>query len=186
VPFVIGVRFLPSGRVIGGLAAGVVRYPARRYALGAGIAEAVWASYSVGAGYISGRAASNSFYALTLGLGISLVVAGCGTIAQWISRSRERRSGGHPPIVVASYVTSMTVTTGPPRGPGVSPPSAGSPSEVPRPASRVRTAGEAEALTDALDDTLSEPLSDTLPAPLSPPPDDAGRWCPTGERKGPR
>ncbi|WP_328913614.1 MULTISPECIES: DedA family protein [unclassified Streptomyces] len=91
VPFVIGIRFLPSGRVIGGLAAGVVRYPARRYAAGAGVAEVVWASYSVGAGYVSGRAASNSFYALTLGLGISLVVAGIGTVAQWISRSRDRR-----------------------------------------------------------------------------------------------
>ena len=91
VPFVIAVRFLPSGRLIGGLAAGVVRYPARRYAVGAGIAEAVWASYSVGAGYISGRAASNSFYALSLGMGISLVVAGIGTMAQWISRTRERR-----------------------------------------------------------------------------------------------
>src|SRR5690348_2677257 len=45
IPFVIGVRFLPSGRVIGGLAAGVMRYPARKYAVGAGVAEAVWASY---------------------------------------------------------------------------------------------------------------------------------------------
>jgi membrane protein DedA with SNARE-associated domain len=91
VPFVIAVRFLPSGRVIGGIAAGVMRYPARKYAVGAGVAEIVWASYSVGAGYISGRAASNSFYALTLGLGISLLVAGIGTAAQWASRSRERR-----------------------------------------------------------------------------------------------
>jgi membrane protein DedA with SNARE-associated domain len=89
VPFVVGVRFLPSGRVIGGLAAGVMRYPARKYALGAGLAESVWASYSVGAGYFSGRAASNSFYALALGLGISLIVAGVGTVAQWVSRARE-------------------------------------------------------------------------------------------------
>lgn len=89
VPFVVAVRFLPSGRLIGGLAAGVVRYPVRRYAIGAGVAEGVWASYSVGAGYLSGRAASNSFYALSLGLGISLLVAGIGTLAQWVSRSRE-------------------------------------------------------------------------------------------------
>jgi hypothetical protein len=91
VPFVIGIRFLPSGRVIGGLAAGVVRYPASRYAIGAGVAEAVWASYSVGVGYFSGRAASNDFYALSLGLGVSVAVAGLGTLAQWISRARERR-----------------------------------------------------------------------------------------------
>lgn len=96
VPFVIGIRFLPSGRVIGGLAAGVVRYPARRYAVGAGIAEAVWASYSVGAGYFSGKAASNSFFALSLGLGISMLVAGIGTLVQWISRARERRQPRAP------------------------------------------------------------------------------------------
>lgn len=110
VPFVIGVRFLPSGRVIGGLAAGVVRYPARRYAMGAGVAEAVWASYSVGAGYISGRAASNSFYALSLGLGISLLVAGVGTIVQSVSRGRDRRRGetARPsPVVAASLVVGV-------------------------------------------------------------------------------
>lgn len=130
VPFVIGVRFLPSGRVIGGLAAGVVRYPARRYAVGAGVAEAVWASYSVGAGYISGRAASNSFYALTLGLGISLLVAGIGTVAQWISRARDRRQPRAPGVVVrpsAVVVTSLAGESGAVApaaggGPGAGPP----------------------------------------------------------------
>lgn len=106
VPFVVAVRFLPSGRIVGGLGAGIVRYPARRYAVGAGIAESVWATYSVGAGYISGEAASNSFYAVTLGLGISLVVAGVGTLAQWISRARDRSrpAADSPPgsTVVAS------------------------------------------------------------------------------------
>ncbi|SEG79785.1 membrane protein DedA, SNARE-associated domain [Actinacidiphila yanglinensis] len=109
VPFVIGVRFLPSGRVIGGVAAGVVRYPARRYAIGAGVAEAVWASYSVGAGYLSGRAASNSFFALSLGLGISLAVAGVGTIVQWVSRGRDRRRGETvrpSPVIVTSFSSS--------------------------------------------------------------------------------
>lgn len=100
VPFVIGIRFLPSGRVIGGLAAGVVRYPARRYALGAGVAEAVWATYSVGVGYFSGQAASNDFYALTLGVSISIAVAGLGTLAQWISRSRERKQPRGPGEIV--------------------------------------------------------------------------------------
>lgn len=115
VPFVIGVRFLPSGRVIGGLAAGVVRYPARRYAVGAGIAESVWASYSVGAGYISGRAASNSFYAVTLGLGISLLVAGIGTLVQWISRARERKESnatGAVPRPSAVVFTSLAGESG--------------------------------------------------------------------------
>ena len=109
VPFVIAVRFLPSGRVIGGLAAGVVRYPARRYAIGAGVAELVWASYSVGAGYFSGRAASNSLSALTLGLGISLLVAGIGTVYQWVSTSRDRRRSGiaRPSAVVATSLAGQ-------------------------------------------------------------------------------
>jgi len=114
IPFVIAVRFLPSGRVVGGLAAGVVRYPARRYVIGAGVAELVWASYSVGAGYVSGRAASNSYYALALGLGISLAVAGVGTMVQWISARRDRRRGGtaRPSVVVAASPAA-------PRGPEV-------------------------------------------------------------------
>ncbi|MFC4036515.1 DedA family protein [Streptomyces polygonati] len=150
VPFVIGVRFLPSGRVIGGLAAGIVRYPARRYALGAGTAEVLWASYSVGAGYFSGRAASNSFYALTLGVGISVLVAGIGMLAQWISRARERRLPRGPgeftawpsAVVSASLArdsavaaplrrTAGAATAGPPvlrgvseGGPKIGPPSA--------------------------------------------------------------
>lgn len=115
VPFVIGVRFLPSGRVIGGLAAGVVRYPARKYAIGAGVAEAVWATYSVGAGYVSGRAASNSFYALTLGIGISLIVAGAGSAAQWISTGRERRRGAvaRPSAVVVASMAGESGATAP-------------------------------------------------------------------------
>ncbi|HEY5836050.1 DedA family protein [Streptomyces sp.] len=112
VPFVIGIRFLPSGRVIGGLAAGIVRYPARRYAVGAGVAEAVWASYSVGAGYVSGRAASNSFYALTLGLGISLLVAGIGTVAQWVSRARDRRQPRGPGAVIRPSAVVATSLAG--------------------------------------------------------------------------
>jgi membrane protein DedA with SNARE-associated domain len=135
VPFVIGVRFLPSGRIVGGLAAGVVRYPARRYAIGAGVAEAVWATYSVGAGYFSGKAASNSFFALSLGLGISALVAGMGTLAQWISRARERRrpsvaggeleTGRPPSIVVRTSLAGESGISVPAQS--VSVPSAGLP-----------------------------------------------------------
>ncbi|WP_327291047.1 DedA family protein [Streptomyces sp. NBC_01198] len=138
VPFVIGVRFLPSGRVIGGLAAGIMRYPARRYAIGAGVAEAVWASYSVGAGYISGRAASNSFYALSLGLGISLLVAGIGMAAQWASRARERRQGAGTTRPSAVVAASMAGEGAPPSaaGPPASPGKGGVPTIGPPAASR--------------------------------------------------
>ncbi|MFD8071990.1 DedA family protein [Streptomyces sp. NPDC059718] len=103
IPFVIGVRFLPSGRVVGGLSAGIVRYPARRYLIGAGVAEAVWATYSVGLGYFGGLAMSNSLYAVALGLGVSLAVAGIGSVAQVLSGRRSAPAGTTSPgRVVAS------------------------------------------------------------------------------------
>lgn len=90
VPFVIACRFLPSGRLFGGLAAGIVRFPASRYLVGALIAETVWASYSVGVGFFSGQATSNSLYAVGIGLGVSATVASIGGIVQWFARRRER------------------------------------------------------------------------------------------------
>jgi membrane protein DedA with SNARE-associated domain len=104
VPFVVGVRFLPSGRLIGGVAAGIVRYPARRYLVGAGIAEAVWATYSVGLGYFGGRATSNSLYAVGIGIGVSVLVAAVGGCVQLIAGRRAclpSRIGRPPEIVVA-------------------------------------------------------------------------------------
>lgn len=135
VPFVIGVRFLPSGRVVGGLAAGVMRYPARKYVIGAGVAETVWASYSVGAGYLTGEAASNSFYALSLGLGISMAVAGIGTVAQWVSHARERRLPSAAGLPGAAVRPSAVVATSiAPDGSGAASPTAdGGPGTVPAP-----------------------------------------------------
>lgn len=114
VPFVIGVRFLPSGRVIGGLAAGIVRYPARHYLIGASVAEGVWATYSVGLGYFGGLAMSNSLYAVGLGLGVSLFVAGIGSLAQVVS---GRRAAAENATVAGRVVASGG--TAPP-GPRVS------------------------------------------------------------------
>lgn len=90
LPFIVACRFLPSGRLVGGLAAGIVRYPARRYLIGAGIAEIVWATYSVGIGYLGGRSTGNAFYAIAFGLGVSLAVAGIGSLVQLIARTRAR------------------------------------------------------------------------------------------------
>jgi hypothetical protein len=78
-----------------------VRYPARRYAIGAGLAEAVWATYSVGLGYFGGLATSNSLYAVGLGLGVSLLVAGLGGLVQWAARRRGRSAQGAELVVAA-------------------------------------------------------------------------------------
>ncbi|MFJ9413978.1 DedA family protein [Streptomyces sp. NPDC101227] len=91
LPFVIGVRFLPSGRIAGALASGVLRYPRRKYVIGAGCAEALWATYSVGLGYMGSAAAGDPFYAAGIGIGVSCVIAAAGTGVQWAARRRALR-----------------------------------------------------------------------------------------------
>ncbi|MFI9027520.1 DedA family protein [Streptomyces sp. NPDC053560] len=88
VPFVAGVRFLPAGRVAAALVTGLVRYPVRRYLLGCAIAETLWASYSVGLGYL-GTTATRSFVpALALSLGLSAVVCGVTALVQHVALGR--------------------------------------------------------------------------------------------------
>ncbi|MFH8572795.1 DedA family protein [Streptomyces sp. NPDC017993] len=94
LPFLIGVRFLPSGRIAGALTSGILHYPLRRFALGAGIAEAIWATYSVGLGYLGSAAAGDPLVAAGIGVGVSLAVAAVATTAQ---RTARRRSLRRPP-----------------------------------------------------------------------------------------
>ncbi|MBA2944526.1 DedA family protein [Streptomyces himalayensis] len=82
IPFVVGVRFLPSGRLLGGLAAGAARYPAGRFAIGAALAETVWAAYSVGVGYFGGAVSDDPVYSVAIGLALSVAVAGVAAVAQ--------------------------------------------------------------------------------------------------------
>ncbi|MFG2892773.1 DedA family protein [Streptomyces sp. NPDC048248] len=94
LPFLIGVRFLPSGRIAGALTSGILHYPLRRFALGAGIAEAIWATYSVGLGYLGSAAAGDPFVAAGIGVGVSLAVA---AVATTVQRTARRRSLRRPP-----------------------------------------------------------------------------------------
>ncbi|MER7477648.1 VTT domain-containing protein [Streptomyces sp. NPDC126510] len=82
LPFVVGVRFLPSGRLLGGLAAGAAGYPAGRFALGAALAEVIWASYSVGVGYLGGVISDDPVHSLAIGLVLSLAVGGVAMLVQ--------------------------------------------------------------------------------------------------------
>ncbi|MGG2462953.1 DedA family protein [Streptomyces sp. RGM 3693] len=94
VPFLIAVRFLPSGRIVGPLASGVLRYPPRKYLIGAGLAESLWAAYSIGLGYLGSAAAGNPLYAagIGIGIGVSVLVAAIGTVVQWGTRRRALRA----------------------------------------------------------------------------------------------
>ncbi|MCR8574341.1 DedA family protein [Streptomyces sp. Isolate_219] len=91
LPFVIAVRFLPSGRIAGALASGVLRYPLRKYALGAGIAEVTWATYSVGLGYLGSATSGRPLHAAAIGFGVSCAVATVGAAIQWAARRRALR-----------------------------------------------------------------------------------------------
>ncbi|MFE6774851.1 DedA family protein [Streptomyces sp. NPDC057702] len=91
VPFVVAVRFLPSGRLVGALGAGAIGYPLHRYLIGAGIAESIWALYSVGLGYLGSAAARGELQAIAIGCGISLLVALTATLL----RLRTHHTAGH-------------------------------------------------------------------------------------------
>lgn len=76
VPSVIAVRFVPTGRGVGGLTAGVVGFPVRSFLLGAAVAEAIFVSYTVGLGYVGGRLATDGAAPFVIGPAVSLLVAG--------------------------------------------------------------------------------------------------------------
>jgi membrane protein DedA with SNARE-associated domain len=76
VASVIAVRFVPGGRGVGGLTAGVVGYPLRGFLLGATVAEAIFVSYTVGLGYLGGRFALDGVARWLVGPAVSLLVAG--------------------------------------------------------------------------------------------------------------
>ncbi|MER7830393.1 VTT domain-containing protein [Streptomyces sp. NPDC052644] len=91
IPAVIAVRFVPTGRGVGGLTAGVVGFPLRSYLIGAGIAETLFVSYTVGLGYLGGRLVTGCGPApLLVGPAVSLLVA---AVALGVQRRSGRRLG---------------------------------------------------------------------------------------------
>ncbi|MBO1336185.1 DedA family protein [Streptomyces sp. VRA16 Mangrove soil] len=75
--FVVGVRFLPGGRLLAGMAAGAARCPVRRFVLAAVLAESVWAGYSVGAGYVGAAVSDDPTVSVAIGIGLSVLVGVC-------------------------------------------------------------------------------------------------------------
>ncbi|MFJ9122657.1 DedA family protein [Streptomyces sp. NPDC102340] len=92
IPFIIGVRFLPTGRFVGAVAAGLVDFRLGRFLVASGVAEAVWASYSIGVGLLGGIAAGGPFTGALLGMAISGAVAALTGGAQWLAVRRRRRA----------------------------------------------------------------------------------------------
>lgn len=69
----------------------MLRYPLRKYALGAGIAEVTWATYSVGLGYLGSATTGRPLHAAAIGFGVSCAVATVGAAIQWAARRRALR-----------------------------------------------------------------------------------------------
>ncbi|MEU2182107.1 DedA family protein [Streptomyces thermolilacinus] len=92
IPAVIAVRFVPTGRGVGGLTAGVVGFPLRGYLIGAGIAEALFVSYTVGLGYLGGQLVAGFGPApLLVGPAVSLLVASVALgVQRWSGRRPDR------------------------------------------------------------------------------------------------
>ncbi|MEV0584324.1 VTT domain-containing protein [Nonomuraea sp. NPDC050310] len=87
VPSVIGVRFIPGGRGMGAVTAGIVGLPFRRFLLAAVLSELIFVSCTVGLGYLGGRLLPvGGPGALLIGPGVSLLVAGVTLLVQRLRR----------------------------------------------------------------------------------------------------
>lgn len=89
VSSVIGVRFVPGGRGMGTVTAGILGLPFRRFLLAVCLSEIIFVTSTVGLGYLGGRLVpSGGIAPLLIGPAVSLLVAGV-TLA--VQRRRRRR-----------------------------------------------------------------------------------------------
>lgn len=91
---IIGVRFIPGGRLATTAAAGIANVSTRGFSLCAAIGGTLWAAWSVGLGYVTGAATGLPFWASSLiGVGVGMVIgAVVGVIV-------TRRRGNSSPVV---------------------------------------------------------------------------------------
>ncbi|WP_211880963.1 DedA family protein [Pseudarthrobacter albicanus] len=91
---IIGVRFIPGGRLATTAAAGIANVSTRGFSLCAALGGTLWAVWSVALGYFTGSATGLPFWASSLiGVGVGLVIgAVVGVIV-------TRRRGGRSPVV---------------------------------------------------------------------------------------
>lgn len=90
---IIGVRFIPGGRLATSAAAGIADVSARGFSLCAGLGAVLWACWLVGLGYFTGSATGLPFWASSLiGVALGLVV---GAVVGFIV---TRRRGNRSPV----------------------------------------------------------------------------------------
>jgi len=88
---IIGIRFIPGGRLATTAAAGIANVSTRGFSFCAALGGTLWAVWSVGLGYVTGSATRLPFWASSLiGVGLGLVIgAAVGVI---VTRRRGSRS----------------------------------------------------------------------------------------------
>jgi membrane protein DedA with SNARE-associated domain len=80
-------RFIPGGRTVVTLTAGLVHYPWRRFVVFDGIAAFVWALYAALLGYFGGRAFEHAAWkGLLLALGVGFAITGIVEAVRWVLR----------------------------------------------------------------------------------------------------
>lgn len=90
----VTTRFIPFGRYVATFATGLVRYPLSRYVLFVGFATAAWSAYTALSGYLGGVLfQDNTLLAVTVGIGLALVVTGG---IEAVRHLRRRRRGAAP------------------------------------------------------------------------------------------
>jgi membrane protein DedA with SNARE-associated domain len=86
-------RFIPGGRTVVTLSAGLLHYPWRRFAALDAVAAFVWALYAASLGYFGGRAFEHAAWkGLLLALGVGFAIAGLVEAVRWVLRRRRGRS----------------------------------------------------------------------------------------------
>lgn len=90
---IIGVRFIPGGRLATSAAAGIADVSTPGFSLCAGLGGVLWASWQTGLGYFAGTTTGLPFWASSLiGVGVGLLIGvGVGVIA-------TRRRGNRSPV----------------------------------------------------------------------------------------
>jgi len=88
-------RFIPGGRTVVTLTAGLLRYPWRRFVVLDAVAALIWALYAAALGYFGGRAFENAAWkGLLLALGVGFAIAGLTEAIRWVLRRRRERQAG--------------------------------------------------------------------------------------------
>jgi len=87
---IVVARFIPGGRTVVTLSAGMLRMPWRRFALFDAIAGLSWALYASLLGYFGGKAFEHQpWKGLLLALGIAFAVTGAIELVRWLRRRRR-------------------------------------------------------------------------------------------------